>query len=448
MAPGAMPQPGADRAEGGPAPESGLGHVVGRPSRAAAAAALKAHVAVLGGEPLRAAIGAELDAAEKLGGKERRFVAFAARELSRHQRRLDLTARALGRPPSSLQLTEDQALLRYALWRRHLTHASADRVLVELALPGPLRPRSLPDAVLAAELAKDVSLDFGPTPLEQAANYHSFPTWLAQAIERAAPKGELAAVLEALNREPFLTLRARPPGTREELLAALRADGHEVAPCAQAPDALRVTDERRAVFETRWMKEGRLQVMDLGSQLLAALCRAQPGQIVVDACAGAGGKTIFLADAVGPTGRVYACDAKPQRLKEARARAHALKLRHVSFPHEPRLDLADIVLVDAPCSGVGTLSREPDQKWKLSPKKVEDFARTQRQILDGIAPKVKPGCVVVYGTCSLLGEEDEDVVAGFLAAHPDFAPDGEALRVWPHRLDGGGFFGARLKKVE
>lgn len=430
------------------APDPGMGHVVGRPSRAAAAAALKAHVAVLKGEPLRAAIGRELDAAEKLGGKERRFVAFAARELSRHQRRLDLTARALGRPPSTLQLTEDQAIFRYALWRRHLTQASADRVLVELALPGPLRPRSLPDAVLKAELARDVTPDLGPTPLEQAANRHSFPTWLAQAIERAAPQGELEAVLEALNREPFLTLRARPPGTREELLDALRADGHEVAPCAEAPDALRVTDERRAVFETRWMKEGRLQVMDLGSQLLAALCRAQPGQSVVDFCAGAGGKTIFLADAVGPRGRVYAWDAKPQRLKEARSRIHELKLRHVSFPHEPRLDLADIVLVDAPCSGVGTLSREPDQKWKLSAQKVEAFAQTQRQILDGLAPKVRPGCVVVYGTCSLLREEDEDVVAGFLAAHPDFAPDGEALRVWPHRVDGGGFFGARLKKAE
>ena len=426
-----------------------MGQVSGRPSRAACAAAIKAHVAVLKGEPLRRAIGDTLSSPqhEKLGGKERRFVAFAARELSRHQRRLDLVAKAHGWPPSKLQLTEDQAIFRYALWRTVITGATPARALVELALPGPIRPRSLPDAVLAKELARDVQVDLGPTPLEQAANRHSFPTWLALAIERCAPPGELEAVLEALNREPFLTLRARPNGTRDELLAALRAAGHDVAPCAEAPDAIRVVEESRAVFESRWMKEGRLQVMDLGSQLLAGLCRAAPGQTVVDFCAGAGGKTIFLADAVGPTGRVYAHDNSPRRLKEARSRCAELKLRHVSFPVEPRLDLAEIVLVDAPCSGVGTLGREPDQKWKLNTKAIADFAKTQLGILDELAGKVRPGTVVVYGTCSLLREEDEDVVERFLARHPDFRADGEALRVWPHRVDGGGFFGARLKKV-
>ena len=427
-------------------PSSEMGHVVGKPTRAAVSAAIKAHVAVIKGKPMRAAISQQLFENEKLGGKERRFVAFATRELSRHLRRLDLSAKAHGWPPSKLSLPEDQAIFRFALWRKELTHATAKRTLLELALPGPVRPRSLPDAVLATELAREVAIEFGKTPVDIAANKHSFPTWLAEAINASAPPGELEAVLEALNREPFMTFRARPPGSRAELLELARADGYQLVACDQPPDALQVSDERRAIFDSRWMKEGRLQVMDLGSQQLAALCRPTEGQTVVDYCAGAGGKTIYLADAVGPKGRVYAWDNSPKRLKEAKQRVGELKLRHVSFPLEPRLDLADLVLVDAPCSGTGTLGREPDQKWKLSKDAITEFAETQREILEKVAGALKPGAVLVYGTCSVLREEDEAVVEAFLTKHPEFSLDGPMLRVWPHQIDGGGFFGARLLK--
>lgn len=420
--------------------------MVGLPTRKAATAALKAHVAVLKGTPLRKAISLALAEGGNLGGKERRFVAFAARELSRHARRLDLSARARGYGGSRLHLPEDQALLRYALWRKELTGAAPDRVMVEVALPGPIRPRSLPDAVLKEALAKEVTLDFGATPLDQAANRHSFPTWLAEAIAAAAPVGQLEAILAALNREPPLTFRVRPPGTRDALLAQLLAQGFEVEACGEEPDALRATTESRAIFESRWMKGGRLQVMDLGSQKLAAFCRAQPGQSVVDLCAGAGGKTLVLADAVGPKGRVYAWDSSARRLEEARRRVGEAKLVQVSFPKEPRLDLADLVLVDAPCSGSGTLGREPDQKWKLSERQVAEFAKTQESILDATAPKLKAGAVLVYGTCSVLREENEAVVERFLARHADFTLE-ESLRVWPHQLEGGGFFGARLRKA-
>ncbi len=423
-----------------------MGQVVGKPTRAAVSAAIKAHVAVIKGKPLRAAISEQLFENEKLGGKERRFVAFASRELSRHLRRVDLSAKAHGWPPSKLSLPEDLAILRFALWRKELTHASAARTSLELALPGPIRPRSLPDAVLAKILGQEVTLELGKTPVDRAANIHSFPTWLAEAISASAPQGQLEPILEALNREPFMTFRVRPPGSRDQLLEAANAEGFALVPCADAPDAVQVSDERRAIFDSRWVKEGRLQVMDLGSQQLAALCRPTEGQTVVDYCAGAGGKTIYLADAVGPKGRVYAWDNNPKRLKEGKQRVGEAKLRHVSFPNEPRLDLADLVLVDAPCSGTGTLGREPDQKWKLSKDAVVEFTKTQRQILDQVSAKMKAGAVLVYGTCSVLRDEDEAVVEGFLAQHPEFSLDGPMLRVWPHQIDGGGFFGARLIK--
>lgn len=424
----------------------GTSPVVGRASRSGATAVIEAHLAVLKGKPLRAAISEALAKHHKLGGNDRRFVAFAVRELSRHQRLLDLSAKARGRAPSSLQLPEDQAIFRYALWRRLLTGATAERTMVEVALPGPVRPRSLPDAVISEALTKDVSLELSDDPLERAATQHSFPTWLAQAIAEAAPAGALPDVLAALNREPFLTLKVRPNGTRDELLPLLTAAGFPVKACQEAPDALQLTDEGRAIFESRWMKEGRLLVMDLGSQLLAGLCRASVGQTVVDFCAGAGGKSIFLADAVGPTGRVYAHDTSAKRLGEAKGRCAELKLRHVSFPKEPRLDLADVVLVDAPCSGSGTLAREPDQKWKLTKQKVAELQATQLGILDQVVKPLKQGAVIVYGTCSVLKDEDEVVVERFLAKHPECALDGPPLRVWPHRIAGGGFFGARLVK--
>jgi 16S rRNA (cytosine967-C5)-methyltransferase len=417
---------------------------LGLASRKAATQALKAHVAVIKGKPLRRAISEALAEVENLGGKERRFVAVATRELSRHLRRLELSAKTRGWPSSKLQLPEDQAILRYALWRKELCGAPVEKIMTEVALPGPIRPRGIPDQLIRKELERTVELNCGLDPLERAANLHSFPNWLATRIAAAAPEGEVEAVLEALNREPYVTFRIRPPGTRDELLAAMKEKGIEVA-AAEAPDSIRVTNESRAIFESRFMKEGRLQVMDLGSQLLAGLCRASTGMTIVDYCAGAGGKTLYLADAVGPTGRVYAWDESPKRLAEGKRRAGELNLRHVSFPLKPRLDLADVVLIDAPCSGTGTLGREPDQKWKLNPKQIEELTVTQGKILDLVAPKTKPGAVIVYGTCSVLREEDEAVVEAFVTRHPAWKIE-ENLRIWPHRIEGGGFFGSRLVK--
>ncbi len=433
-----------DVAEPKNAPE--LGKVIGRPSRQAAAGAIEAHVANLKGKPMRASISEALASRPKLGGKERRYIAFAARELSRHLRWLELCAKAHGWPSSKLQLTEDQAIFRYALWRREITEATPARIMVEIGLPGPVRPRSIPDAVISAELQKGVEIELGKTEVDRAANQHSFPTWLAQAIFEVAPAGEFDQVLRALNREPALSFHVRPLGTRDALLEKLKADGFQVEAAEGLPNGIRHVGEGRAIFDSRWVKEGRLQVMDVGSQMLASLCKATEGMTAVDYCAGAGGKTLFLADAVGVTGRVYAADLSARRLNEAKTRAKELKLRQVSFPQEPRVDLADVVLVDAPCSGVGTLAREPDQKWKLNQKKVDELNATQLKILNDLAPQMKVGAVLVYGTCSLLRSENEAIVEAFLKQHPNFALEGEALRVWPHRIDGGGFFGARLKK--
>jgi 16S rRNA (cytosine967-C5)-methyltransferase len=209
-----------------------------------------------------------------------------------------------------------------------------------------------------------------------------------------------------------------------------------------AENGLTLESEGRAIFESAPKKNGRLIVMDVGSQKIVELCGLQGGESVVDFCAGAGGKTIALADSVGERGRVFAWDKFPQRLSEAKSRVKELAIRHVSFPREPRFDGVDLVLIDAPCSGTGTLAREPDRKWKLKAKEVEAFAQTQKELLDLVAEKA-PQSKLVYATCSVLKAENEDVVQGFLKRHPTYTLQQE-LRVLPQHSDGGGFYAARL----
>lgn len=440
---------------------------LGRPSRRAATAALETHIAVLKGEPLKAALATALREAGGLGGQERRFAALTARELSRHQRLLDLAARTLGHAPGKIGLIEDQALVRYALWRRLFCGEGWTRIGPEVRLPGPLRPRTINDKLLQGVVESPLAEPPLPDVVsERLAVRYSFPTWLVQRLAEVYPDDVLAGLLASLDEEPSLHFRVRPPGTRDAVLAALAEEGVAAEALAVAPDALRVADASHRIFETRVMKSGRLQVQDVGSQLIVEACLPPGGSLagltVADVCAGAGGKTLALADLVGSGGRVVAGDRSRRRLADARERVREWSLRHVSFPHPLPLGEADVLLVDAPCSGTGSLAREPDQKWKLSAKAIAEFQATQSTLLEEVARQVRPGALVVYATCSVLPEENDAVVQGFLAKHPDFSlePVGEGLgperaavvcdgpymRAIPPRVPGGGFFAARLRK--
>ncbi|WP_208647414.1 RsmB/NOP family class I SAM-dependent RNA methyltransferase [Corallococcus interemptor] len=440
---------------------------LGRPSRRAATAAVETHIAVLKGEPLKAALATALREAEGLGGQERRFVALAARELSRHTRLLDLAARQLGHSPGKHALTEDQALVRYTLWRRLFCGEGWARIGPEVKLPGPVRPRTLHDAVLEGLATKPLEEPAAPegpeAVVERLATRYSFPGWLTQRLAQVYPEGTLAGLMASLDEEPSLHFRARPPGTRDAVLAALAEEGVAVEAVTCAPDALRVSDSSHRIFESKTMKARRLQVQDVGSQLIVLAClppgASLTGLTVADVCAGAGGKTLGLADLVGAKGKVLAGDRSKRRLSDARERVREFGLKQVTFPHPVPLEAVDVVLVDAPCSGTGSLAREPDQKWKLSAKAITEFQATQSALLAEVAAKVKPGARIVYATCSVLPEENDAVVEGFLKKHPDFAlepvgegwapehqvgVDGPYLRALPPRIPGGGFFAARL----
>jgi len=277
-------------------------------------------------------------------------------------------------------------------------------------------------------------------PPEVAGNY---PAWLAPHLQAALGKN-LAKEMEALNGEAALDLRANALKTdRDKVLAALKREGIGVTPTPLSPLGLRVR-ERIPLATFDFFKKGFIEVQDEASQIAALLADARPGMRVVDFCAGAGGKTLALAAAMKNRGHLVACDTSAKRLERATERlrrAGASIVQRVALSSERDKWVKkhaagfDRVFVDAPCSGTGTWRRNPDAKWRLRPKDVEELAVLQAGILDSAQRLVKPGGRLIYATCSLLKEEDEAQIENFLATHADFSlkPIGE---VWRETIGG------------
>ncbi len=209
---------------------------------------------------------------------------------------------------------------------------------------------------------------------------------------------------------------------------------------------------------TESYQEGLFEIQDLGSQLILETIGIEPGGRWLDACAGAGGKTLQLAALIGPRGHVDAHDIRADALRELRSRAERAGLENISVLNKLPAHAYDGVLVDAPCSGSGTWRRAPHLKWSTTPEYVEEAARKQLELLLQFAPRVRPGGRLIYATCSLSRRENEDLILAFLAAQRDFAPtpfartfsarqDGPGLTFLPALHDTDGFFVASLRRV-
>jgi 16S rRNA (cytosine967-C5)-methyltransferase len=299
----------------------------------------------------------------------------------------------------------------------------------------------------------------------------NLPDWLLDPLRGELGEAETLQLAAALNRPAPLDLRANTlKCTREALAARLAGEGYATEPTPYSPLGLR-RRERAPLFKTGSFRDGWFEVQDEGSQLLALLVEPRRREMVVDFCAGAGGKTLALGAAMGNTGTLYAFDVSPSRLarlKPRAARAGLDTVRTVTIAHERddrvrRLNgKIDRVLVDAPCSGSGTLRRSPDLKWRRPD--LDALGAQQSRILAAAASLVKPGGRLVYATCSLLRAENDAVVAAFLADHPAFTvlPAGDilarrgvlltfpdsALRLYPHRHDTDGFYAMVMKSSE
>ena len=438
-------------------------------SRGALRAALEALDGMAARRPLGAALADALARGEKLGPAERRAAAALARGTTRELRRVDLCLvrafDALGQ--KGTVTAEDRSLLRAVAFLVAVEGEAPAEVLPAFRLPGPRRPRAIDDALLgklAAALPRADELPAPGEPARAVAQRRSVPDHLVHALAADRSLEEVDALLAALNRDARLDLRAnRLLATRDEVLGKLVAAGVAARPAALAPDGI-VADDRKGVFG-KLHDEGLFEVQDEGSQLLAALCAARPGETAVDLCAGSGGKSLALAAEVGPTGKVVACDAVPRRLAELPRRARRARAARIvevagAAPPPSLEGKADVVLVDAPCSGIGGLRREPDLRWRLDPKELAALPAKQLAILAGAARWVRPGGRLVYGTCSPLRAEDDAVVESFLSKDPRFTLGDAAaalpasarpavdarglLRVAPERFDTGAYFGALL----
>lgn len=321
-------------------------------------------------------------------------------------------------------------------------------------------------------LARIAVADGGALPVPVAL---SLPDWLFAALCKRFGESEARAIGEALLETAPLQLRANALKVRREaLIEQLAAERIRARAVFAVPGAVEVEGhpalERSAAFAA-----GAFEVQDTGSQLLALLVGARRGQTVIDLCAGAGGKTLALAAMMNSLGQVFACDVSTSRLQRLRprlTRSGATNVQPFAIDSlaDRKLDRlaarAHAVLVDAPCTGTGTLRRNPDLKWRFGPEDLLRLRDEQRAILSAAARLVAPQGVLVYATCSLLAEENEDQATWFESCHPEFEredaaavlsaagaqlpPDAfreQALVCLPHRHGTDAFFGVRWRRV-
>lgn len=280
----------------------------------------------------------------------------------------------------------------------------------------------------------------------------SIPDWMDE-MGRAELPAKWEDEVHALNQQADVVLRTNTlKTTREQLEKALKESDVETETISWCPDAL-VLNRRQNVFRLPLFKEGHFEVQDASSQNVSLFLQVEPGMRVIDACAGGGGKSLYLSALMKNKGRIIAMDVEQWKLDELKKRSRRAGATNI----EPRLidstkaikrlhNTADRLLLDVPCSGMGVLKRNPDAKWKLTPEFIDSVKKTQQELLESYSNMLKPGGLMVYSTCSLLPSENEKQVEVFLSKHKDQYELVKEKRHWPSEgFDG--FYMALIKKL-
>lgn len=381
----------------------------------------------------------------RLGGRERGMIAEAVYTLLRHR----LVYTNFAESGSGSQM------------RRLVLLGLADVAGVE-ALPGLSDQES-------GWLTRLMSVDRSTLPVSMRAN---LPDWLFARFVAQWGEESAITIADSLNRPAPLDLRINTlKVNRDAAMSALTQAGIAAAPTKFSPLGLRL-EKKPALQNMPLFKDGAIEVQDEGSQLLAQVLGAKRGEMIVDFCAGAGGKTLALGALMRNTGRLYAFDISEKRLARLKPRlarsglsnVHPVLIAHENDAKVKRLaGKIDRVLVDAPCSGFGTLRRNPDVKWRQTAAGVDELNLKQASILESAARLIKPGGLLLYATCSVLVEENEQIVDAFLAKHPAFTLRpmsqlladqkielvmGDYLKLLPHLHETDGFFAAALVREQ
>jgi len=282
----------------------------------------------------------------------------------------------------------------------------------------------------------------------------SIPDWMDELGVQELGEQKWTKEIAALNHTAPVVLRANTlKTTPKKLIDSLFSETVETHSLKKYPSAIQL-DERANVFSTTTFKDGLFEVQDASSQLVAPFLKVEPGMRVVDICAGAGGKSLHLASLMENKGAIIALDIYGNKLKELkrrakRAGAHNIETREIDSTKviKKLYNSADRVLIDAPCSGLGVLSRNPDAKWKLQPEFLDKIRQTQQEILNQYSKILKKGGKMVYATCSILPSENQNQVKNFLAseAGQEFSLEDEKI-VLSHESGYDGFYMARLIK--
>lgn len=410
----------------------------------------------------------------RLSAVDRAFATELVYGTVRRQRTLDTLIDQLGKKPAQQQPAELRIILHLGFYQlRFLTQvpeSAAVNTSVELTKA---MSRGKLSGVVNGILRQYIRRrQQGQDPLQLPSDrvsalaiQHSFPDWMVALWLEQLGEAETTALCEWFNRPPAIDLRVNVlKVSRDELQQRLTDAGIAVKPLPQLPQALRLTQSVGALPALPGYAEGWWTVQDASAQLVSSLVDPQPGQVVVDACAAPGGKATHLAELMGDRGLIWACDRTPSRLRKVSQNIQRLQLHCIQTCTGDSTEITkfegegDRVIVDAPCSGLGTLHRHADARWRQTPESVQGLTELQSRLLNRTATWVKPGGTLVYATCTLHPAENEAVVEQFLATHPDwqilpprsdeaaaaFATTQGWVRVWPHRHDMDGFFMVRL----
>lgn len=331
--------------------------------------------------------------------------------------------------------------------------------------------------------------------MERLGILHSFPDWIIEVWLEQLGLTETEQLCEWMNQSPTIDLRINPLRTSmEEVETALQSAGVLVRRVHHLPQALRLIGSAGSIQKLPGFQEGWWTVQDSSAQLVGHLLDPQPGEVIIDACAAPGGKTTHIAELLQDKGKIWACDRTSSRLRKLQENSQRLNLKSIqicigdSRNFTQFHNIADRVLLDAPCSGLGTMHRHADARWRQTPESVRELSMLQKQLISHTSTFVKPGGVLVYATCTLHPAENEEVISTFLAESPDWqidssinidtnshserasknqehrkvtSPSSPSLtchefpyttpqgwfKVWPHREDMDGFFMVRLRKT-
>ncbi|MFB2769251.1 16S rRNA (cytosine(967)-C(5))-methyltransferase [Pelatocladus sp. BLCC-F211] len=311
-------------------------------------------------------------------------------------------------------------------------------------------------------------LQLPENPVERLGILHSFPDWIIQVWVDQFGVTETEKLCMWMNQTPTIDLRVNPlRADLETVETALQEVGVSCQRLPHLPQALRLLSHPGQIQNLPGFSEGWWTIQDSSAQLVGHFLDPQPKEVVIDVCAAPGGKTTHIAELMQDTGKIWACDRTPSRMRKLKQNIQRLNLKSIEICVGDSRNLpqfrnsANSVLLDAPCSGLGTLHRHADARWRQTPESVQELSLLQKELITHTSTFVKPEGVLVYATCTLHPAENEAVIESFLAENPDWKIENSSqnicfsrystsqgwLKVLPHQHDMDGFFMVRLRKT-